>query len=189
MGLIMSEVIGYIRVSSKEQTVENQKLELAKVYNIDRWFADEAVSGTVKAIQRDSMSKLLGYIRDGDTVVVTAIDRLGRDTIDVLETFEAIKEKGASLISQREGFNLSTPTGEAMMTIMAAMAKLERSNMLERQMAGIKRAKSEGVKFGRKHKVNPIEIAEWRSDNEASIKQTAEHFHISPATVKRACQS
>lgn len=185
----MSEVIGYARVSSRDQTIENQKQELEKVYKIDRWFSDEATSGTVKARERDGMSQMLGYVREGDMVVTAAIDRLGRDTIDVLETVEAIKEKGASLISQREGFDLSTPTGEAMLTIMAAMAKLERANMLERQMAGIQRAKAEGVKFGRKHKADPIEIAKWRSDNDASIKQTAEHFGISAATVKRACRA
>lgn len=185
----MSEVIGYVRVSSKDQTIENQKQELEKVYRIDRWFSDEAISGTVKAKERDGMTKLLAYVRDGDKVVTSAIDRLGRDTIDVLETVEGIKAKGASLMSEREGFDLSTPTGEAMLTIMAAMAKLERSNMLERQMAGILRAKAEGVKFGRKHKADPARVAKWRSDNDASIKQTAEHFDISPATVKRACKA
>ena len=185
----MSEVIGYVRVSSKEQSVENQKQELEKVYKINRWFSDEAISGTVKAKERNGMVQLLEYVREGDTVITTAIDRLGRDTIDVLETVEAIKRKGASLISQREGFDLSTPTGEAMLTIMAAMAKLERANMLERQMAGIKRAKAEGVKFGRRPKADPVEIAMWRFTNDASIKQTAEHFDISPATVKRACRA
>ena len=77
-------------------------------------------------------------------MIVAAIDRLGRDTIDVLETVEALKLKGVTVISMREGFDLGTPIGKCMLTMLAAVADLERSNIKARQMAGIARAKAQG---------------------------------------------
>jgi len=183
----MSHVYGYVRVSTNDQTVENQKQEISNSHKVQRWFEDSGVSGSIKANDRKGMNELMITAFKGDTVIVSAIDRLGRDTIDVLKTVEAFEKKGVKVVSLREGFDLSTPTGKAMLTIIASLAKLEKDNLLERQMSGIKRAKSEGVKFGRKVKVEGAKVAKWRSENNASIKQTALHFDISPATVKRHC--
>ena len=93
--------VGYVRVSTKEQGVEAQQHKLAQKFNIEKWFADNGVSGTVKAKERPGFSALLDYIREGDTLVVPAIDRLGRNTIDVLETVEAFKAKGVKVVSRR----------------------------------------------------------------------------------------
>ena len=134
------------------------------------------------------MAQLLAYVREGDTVIVTAIDRLGRNTIDVLTTVETLKAKGASLVSMREGFDLATPAGEFMLTMLAAVAKLERANIKARQMAGIERARSEGKNLGREKVIDDATVAQWRHDNSASIKATAGYFGISTASVKRACQ-
>jgi DNA invertase Pin-like site-specific DNA recombinase len=130
---------------------------------------------------------LVAYVRRGDTLVVSAVDRLGRDTLDVLHTVEALQAKGVSIISKREGFDLSTPIGKAMLTMLAAVAELERSNIKARQMAGIERAKAEGKALGREKTINDAQVSEWRKTNSASIKATAEHFNISVASVKRAC--
>lgn len=121
-------------------------------------------------------------------VVVVAIDRLGRNTIDVLTTVEALKAKGVSLVSMREGFDLATSAGEFMLTMLAAVAKLERENIKARQMAGIERARAEGKNLGREKVINDEEVRQWRHANSASIKATAEHFSISTASVKRAFQ-
>jgi DNA invertase Pin-like site-specific DNA recombinase len=128
-------------------------------------------------------------VSKGDTLIVPAVDRLGRDTIDVLGTVEALLGKDVSIISLREGFDLSTSIGKAMFTMLAAVAELERSNIKARQMAGIARAKSAGKALGREKTINDVEVAVWRKDNSASISATAQQFGISVASVKRACRA
>lgn len=185
----MSSVIGYIRVSTSDQSTDSQKHEIEKCHRVDKWFSDDAVSGAIKAYKRSGFSELLRYVREGDTVVVYAIDRLGRDTVDVLNTVEALQKEGVAILSIREGFDLSTPIGKAMLTMLTAMAELERSNIKARQMAGIERARAEGKALGRTPTINQAAVAAWRRDHSASIRQTAEHFGISPASVKRACSA
>lgn len=181
--------IAYVRVSTEDQSTGTQRACIEERHKVDRWFCDEATSGAIKAKGRKGLSELLSYVREGDTVIVYAIDRLGRNTIDVLETVEALGSKGVAVLSLREGFDMSTPMGKAMLTMLSAMAELERSNIKERQMQGIKRAKAEGKALGREKIINDSDVALWRQENSASIKATALHFGISPASVKRACQA
>lgn len=181
--------IGYIRVSTTEQSTDAQRHSLGELYSVDRWFEDAGVSGAVKALERPGFAALVAYVRQGDTIVVSAVDRLGRDTIDVLSTVQTLQAKGVSIISKREGFDLSTSMGKAMLTMLAAVAELERSNIKARQMAGIARAKAEGKALGRVKSIPDAEVAAWRAEHSASIKQTAEQFGISVASVKRACAS
>jgi len=89
----------------------------------------------------------------------------------------------------REGFDLATPAGKLMLTMLAAVAELERENLKARQLAGLERARAEGKHLGRKKSVDDAAVAAWRAANSASIKATAEHFDISAASVKRACAS
>ncbi|BAN54194.1 MULTISPECIES: recombinase family protein [Pseudomonas] len=180
-------IIGYVRVSTGEQSVAAQKHSM-RAHAIDKWFEDSGVSGAVPALERPGCAAMLAYAREGDTVVVAAVDRLGRDTIDVLSTVEALQAKAVSVISVREGFDLSTEIGRFMLAMLAAVAKLERSNIKARQMAGIEKARSEGKALGRKATVDPVEVSTWRRENSASIAQTAEQFGISTATVKRCCR-
>jgi|TARA_R110000851_G_scaffold176026_1_gene322559 DNA invertase Pin-like site-specific DNA recombinase len=184
----MSAIIAYTRVSTDEQTINAQRHTIENRHKVDKWFSDEATSGAIKAKDRKGFGQLLSYVREGDTVVVYAIDRLGRDTIDVLETVEKLKAKGVAVVSIREGFDLSTPMGKAMLTMLAAMAELERSNIKARQMAGIERARAKGKNLGREKVIDDAAVAQWRKENSASIKATAEHFGISTASVKRACR-
>ena len=184
----MSSVIAYVRVSTDDQTTENQRRVVEARYNIAKWFVEEGVSGSIPASQRPAMRALLAYVREGDTVVVTAIDRLGRNTIDVLNTVEYLKAKKVTVVSMREGFDLATSAGKFMLTMLAAVAELERENIKARQMAGIERARAEGKNLGREKVINDAEVRQWRQANCASIKATAEHFGISTASVKRAFQ-
>ena len=181
-------VIGYLRVSTGEQSIGAQRHSIEQTHKVETWFADEGVSGAVKALQRPGFAELFKFIRKGDTLIVPAVDRLGRNTIDVLNTVEALQGKGVSIISLREGFDLSTPIGKAMLTMLAAVAELERSNIKTRQMAGIAKAKAEGKALGREKTIDDAAVAIWRKKNSASIKLTAEHFGISLASVKRACR-
>lgn len=184
----MSSVIAYVRVSTDDQTNENQRRLIGDRYKVSKWFEEDGVSGSIPARQRPAMSALLAYVREGDTVVVNAVDRLGRDTIDVLSTVESLKAKKVSLVSMREGFDLATPAGKLMLTMLAAVAELERENIKARQMAGIERARAEGKNLGREKVIDDEEVRQWRQANSASIKATAEHFGISTASVKRAFQ-
>lgn len=185
----MSSIIAYVRVSTEDQTTENQRRAISERYKVSKWFADNGISGAILSSQRPELSKLIEYVRDGDTVVVVAIDRLGRNTIDVLTTVEALTLKGVSVISLREGFDLGTPVGKAMLAMLAAMAELERENIKARQMAGLLRAKAEGKALGRTKEIDDAAVAKWRMDNQASIKVTAAQFGISTASVKRACSA
>lgn len=187
IGCPMSAVIAYLRVSTDDQTCENQRRQIEERFKVGKWFTEEGVSGSVLAASRPAMSALLAYAREGDTVVVVAIDRLGRNTIDVLGTVEALQAKGVSVVSLREGFDLSTACGKLMLTMMAAFSQLERENMKARQLAGLERARAEGKALGRTKTIDDAEVAQWRSTNSASIAQTAAHFGISVASVKRAC--
>ena len=182
-------VIAYTRVSTDDQTCENQRRAIEARYNVTKLFSDDGVSGAIAASQRPAMASLLAYVREGDAVVVAAIDRLGRDTIDVLTTVEALKKKGVSVVSMREGFDLATDAGKLMLTMLAAVAELERANMKARQFAGLERARAEGRNLGRKKAIDDGAVAAWREAQtpKASIKATAEHFGISIASVKRAC--
>ncbi len=187
----MSATIAYARVSSNGQSVAAQRHSINQRYNVsdDGWFTDEATSGTTKALHRKGFSALFSYARKGDIVVVSAIDRLGRSTIDVLETVEALKSKGITVISMREGFDLSSPTGKLMLTLLAGVAELERENIRARQMAGIEKAKADGRKLGAPKKHDDLAIAAWRKETGSSIAATAEHWKVSIATVKRACRT
>jgi len=184
----MTATIAYVRVSTDDQTTEAQRHAISQRFNVSEWFSDEATSGATKALQREGFKALHAYARKGDTVVVAAIDRLGRDTIDVLETVEALKAKGITVVSMREGFDLSSPVGKAMLTMLAAVAELERANIKARQMAGIERARAQGNKLGAPKVIDDQAVAVWRKENEASIADTAKHWGISTAAVKRACR-
>ncbi|MCQ0758083.1 recombinase family protein [Klebsiella pneumoniae] len=181
----MTTTIGYVRVSTSDQTIENQKQQIKEAgYHISKWYVDEAVSGSVRAVERSGFNELLNYVREGDTLVVVGIDRLGRNTIDVLSTVETLQAKGVKVISLREGFDLSTPVGKAMLTMMAGLASLEKDLIAERRTAGIKRAQSEGVHCGRPNKVTPEQVQELVSSG-LSPKEIQKELGISKATFYR----
>ncbi|PMY72469.1 MULTISPECIES: recombinase family protein [Pseudomonas] len=184
----MTAILAYLRVSTDDQSTEAQRHTISQRYNVAEWFSDEATSGASKALQRKGFEALYAYARKGDTVVVAAIDRLGRDTIDVLESVEALKVKGVTVVSMREGFDLSSPVGKAMLTMLAAVAELERTNIKARQMAGIQRARAHGKKLGAPKVIDDKAVAAWRSERRASIADTAKQWCISTAAVKRACR-
>lgn len=181
----MTSIIGYVRVSTNEQTVENQKQQIAEAgYQVSKWYCDEATSGSVRAAEREGFGDLLNYVREGDTLIVVGIDRLGRNTIDVLSTVETLQAKGVKVISLREGFDLSTPVGKLMLTMMAGLASLEKDLIAERRTAGIKRAKSEGVHCGRPNKVTREQVQGLISCG-LSPKDIQKELGISKATFYR----
>jgi len=183
----MTATIAYTRVSTADQDTAAQFQTIEQTYRVDHHYTDEATSGTIKALKRPGFAALFKYVREGDTVIVPAIDRLGRSTVDVLETVEALQAEGVRLVSMREGFDLGTPAGKLMLTMLAGVGELERENLRQRQREGIETGKAQGKHMGRPRAADPAEVARWRRDNDASISETARAFGVSKASVTRAC--
>ncbi len=148
------QIIGYARVSSVDQ---NEARQLQALGEVDRLFT-EKVSG--KNTNRAALQELLTYVRDGDTVRVQSPDRLARSTTDLLGLAQTLKNKGVALeFVDNPSLNTDTPQGEFMLTILAAVAQLERSVILERQAEGIALAKQRGV-YDKAPKLNPQQVQE-----------------------------
>lgn len=125
--------IGYIRVSTKEQNTTRQEL-LMQDLGVEKVYI-EKISG--KNTNREQLKEMLGYIREGDVVVVESISRFARNTKDLLELIEILDKKKVNFISKKETINTSTPQGKFILTLFGAMAELEREYTLDRQKEGI----------------------------------------------------
>ena len=149
----MSRVFAYCRVSTIEQHTENQISEIKSAgFNIDcHRIIEEKVSGSVAALKRNEFSRLIDRLEKGDILVVTKIDRLGRNTIDVRQTVELLDEIGVKVhCLALGGVDLTSSSGKMTMTLLSAVAEFEKDLLVERTMAGIDRARASGKKFGRK---------------------------------------
>lgn len=177
--------IGYVRVSTAEQHEDRQKAALEK-YNIDRWFC-EKVSG--KNIQdRPELKALLDYVREGDTVYVEDFSRLARSTQDLLSIVKQLHQKKAQLVSAKEQFDTTTPTGEMMLTMIAAINQFERQTILERQAEGIAIAKKRGIYKGRKRiKIKEFEkyYKEYKNREIPTKTALAKRLGVSRPTLDR----
>ena len=137
-------LVGYARVSTVGQSLDTQLQALAECSTIFQ----EKVSGARD--DRPQLAQLLNFVREGDVVLVTKLDRLARNTRHLLEISEYLQSKRVALRILNLGINTSTPTGKLMLTMIGAIATFERELMLERQAEGIELAKQRGVYKGRK---------------------------------------
>ncbi len=186
--------IAYYRVSTEGQSIESQRNALGGSF--DKEFTDEGVSGATRAIDRPGFADLLSYVREGDTVSVTAIDRLGRDALDVQGVVRDLIGKGVIIDVQGLG-PIAKGVGELVVAVLAQIADMERVRIKERCDAGRAAAKASLAANGKTHKgktslgrppaADASAVAEWRKMNRASITKTAQEFGLSPATVKRYC--
>ena len=180
----MSTTVAYYRVSTTDQHIDNQRAEINQTYKVSKEFMDNGISGTVKAADRPGFSAMLDYLREGDTLITVDLDRLGRDSIDVQQIVSQLKDAGVNVIITRMGVDLNSDAGELLITILSKVAEMERKKMLERQRAGIERARAEGKFKGRQSTNDAVAIYQYRQDGH-SIADTASHFQVSTATVKR----
>lgn len=184
-----STVFAYGRVSTDEQTAENQLIEITKAgYAIDPryWFTDEGVSGKVPAMERPQFTKMLDKIREGELLVVSKIDRLGRDAVDVLQTVSRLQDMGVKVIVLQLGnIDLTSPAGKMMLTMLSAVAEMERSLIVERTKAGQARAWAEGKTKGRPSKTTPEQRQEIiaKLQQNISVSAVAREYGISRASV------
>ena len=186
--------IAYYRVSTEGQSIIAQRQALGRAF--DEEFRDEGLSGATLAAERPGFAKLLAYIRKGDTLHVYALDRLGRDALDVQATVRRLLEKGVTLDVHGLGA-IGRGVGELIVAVLAQIADMERQRIKERCDAGRDAARASLAATGKTHRgkaslgrppaADASEVAAWRKDQSASIAQTMAHFGISKATVSRYC--
>lgn len=143
----MTAIIGYVRTSTTEQVAgfEAQLKELSEE-GCTRIFQEQVSS----VADRPQLRACLDYLREGDTLIVTKLDRLARNTQHLLEMVQALSVKGVALRILNLSIDTGTPTGKLMLTMLGGIAEFERELMLERQREGIAKAKAEGKYKGRK---------------------------------------
>ncbi len=190
----MSHRIAYFRVSTLDQSIDAQREGLGGPF--DEEFVDEGVSGATLAAERPGFSRLLAHVRKGDTVLVWSIDRLGRDALDVQATVRHLMDKGV-LVDVRGLGVIAGDAGKIIVAVLAQMAEIERNRIRERCEAGRVAARKSLEATGKTHRgkvslgrpvaADGAQVAAWRRENGASISKTAEHFGLSPSTVKRYC--
>ena len=176
--------VGYVRVSTVAQTLDQQNAAL-EAAGVTKTFSD-TMSGAKD--DRPGLAALLDYVREGDSVVVWKLDRLGRNTLHILETAKALTDRGVTLISTTDGIDSSTAAGRMMIGVLGSLAEYERELVKER--TALKRAMSlaNGTKFGRRKKVaHPSHIATARRmkiDGHVA-KDIAKYLGVSRATLYR----
>ena len=154
----MSKVIGYCRVSiEKKQTTENQKLLILDYCHNNKLTVDEIVEVSVSS-RKDKKFRLIdetiAKLNEHDTLLVYALDRLGRSTIETLTIIEEIKNKGIKLVLIKDNIiidkNNTNPMNEMLLTMLCGFAQLERSYISERTKLGLARVRANGTQLGRK---------------------------------------
>ncbi len=143
---------GYARVSTDDQNAALQLAALKKA-GCKTIFKDEGLSGAT--MKRPALTRCLQKLREGDTLMVWKLDRLGRSLRDLITMLDALRAQGIKFCSLTEHIDTETPAGRAMWQMIGVLAELERSLITERTRAGVKAAKARGVKFGRKPKLTP----------------------------------
>lgn len=177
----------YIRTSCKTQNIETQKQEIINFgYNIDYWYVDEGISGKICAKMREEFAKMLQFIRDGETIVVAKLDRLGRDAIDILNIVNEFNNRNIKLeIVGLGSLDTTTDEGQIKLKMLSFMAEMERSLIIERTQAGLARARAEGKQLGRRSKTTDeqkVEIAH-KLLNGNSVSSLARQYEVSRATI------
>lgn len=162
------QVVGYVRVSAADQ---NEARQLEAIGGVDKLFS-EKVSGK-NIDDRKQLREMMSYVREGDGVRVKSPDRLARSTRDLLELIEQLRSKGVAVeFVDNPALNTDTPQGEFMLTILAAVAQLERATIRERQAEGIEIAKVRGV-YERAPKLTSGQIEQARARVNEGVPKAA----------------
>lgn len=189
----MSRVFAYCRVSTADQSSENQALEIRNAgFQIEpKRIVEETVSGSVAAMDRDGFRRLVDRLEAGDVLVVTKLDRLGRNAMDVRSTVEMLADAEVRVHCMAlGGVDLTSPAGKMTMAVIAAVAEFERDLLVERTQAGLSRAKAEGKKLGRPTSLSEEQLQEVRKRRlaGASLGVLANEFGVSRSAIQRAGQ-
>jgi putative DNA-invertase from lambdoid prophage Rac len=186
----MSRVFAYCRVSTTDQTTQNQNIEIkAAGFTIAaQRLIEESISGSVAAKERPGFTKLIDRMESGDILVVTKLDRLGRNAMDVRATVEQLASLGVRVhCLALGGVDLTSPAGKMTMQVISAVAEFERDLLIERTQSGINRAKAAGKQFGRPPALTRSERAAVidRLAAGTSVSELAREFKTTRQTIMR----
>lgn len=185
-----ARVFAYCRVSTSDQTTENQLREIAAAgfAVTPRRAVEETISGSVAASERPGFKKLLDKMEADDILVVTKLDRLGRNAMDVRKSVETLAELGVRVhCLALGGMDLTSPAGKMTMSVIAAMAEFERDLLIERTEAGLSRAKAQGKTFGRPWSVSAAQMESIREKlaRGFTVASLAKEYSTSRQTIMR----
>ena len=187
----MARTFAYCRVSTVEQTCENQIQEIeAAGFHIDqRRVIAETVSGSTSALERKGFRQLMDRLEWDDVLIVTKLDRLGRNAMDVRATVERLAEMQVRVhCLALGGADLTSAAGKMTMAVIAAVAEFERDLLIERTQAGLLRAKAKGRKLGRPSRLTQEqhETVRSRRSQGVSLGVLAKEFGVSRSAIQRA---
>lgn len=186
----MSRTFAYCRVSTSDQTTANQAREIQGAgFAVEpHRTICETISGSVAAMERKGFTALLGKLERNDVLIVTKLDRLGRNAMDVRATVERLDGMGVRVhCLALGGVDLTSAAGKMTMQVLNAVAEFERDLLIERTNAGISRAKAEGKTFGRPSALSADQQKEVRDliSQGTSVAQIAKQFSTSRQTIMR----
>jgi len=179
-------VVGYARVSTVGQSLDVQ-LDKLTSRGCDKIYSDKK-SGTTA--DRPELINCLDYVRDGDKLVITKLDRLARSTLHLTQIAEQLRQKGVELEVIDQQIDTSTPTGKLLFNMLASIAEFETEIRKERQLEGIAKAKSKGTRFGAKAKLSDEQVEQLKLDkaNNIPVSVLIQKYGISKASVYRLAQ-
>ncbi len=186
----MSRVFAYCRVSTADQTTENQLQEIAAAgfaVASNRVVA-ETVSGSTAAMERNGFARLVDRLETGDVLIVTKLDRLGRNAMDVRATVEKLAQEGVRVhCLALGGVDLTSAAGKMTMGVINAVAEFERDLLIERTQSGLSRAKAQGKALGRPPALTAEQQAVVRAKRAegSSLGALAKEFRVSRAAIQR----
>src|SRR5215218_7326496 len=177
-------LIGYARISTQDQTLAPQRDALEKV-GCEKIFTDR-VSSTKE--ERKGLTEALSHLREGDTLVVWRLDRLGRSLRHLIDTITALGERGVGFKSLQENIDTTTSGGKLVFHIFGSMAEFEREIIRERTLAGLASARSRGRKGGRPQPISDKEMQKVRelyNSNSLPVEDIRRRFNITRMTLHR----
>lgn len=186
----MARTFAYCRVSTSDQTTDNQVREIEVAgFTVDtKRVVSETVSGSIAAMERKGFARLVDRLEDGDVLIVTKLDRLGRNAMDVRATVDRLAEEGIRVhCLALGGVDLTSPAGRMTMGVIAAVAEFERDLLIERTQSGLARAKASGKALGRPQALTKDQqqaIIEKRRQG-LSLGVLAKEFSVSRAAIQR----
>lgn len=187
----MTRAFSYCRVSTADQTTDNQvrEIEAAGFAVEPHRVVTETVSGSVAAMERKGFRKLTERLEKGDVLIVTKLDRLGRNAMDVRSTIEALALTGVRVhCLALGGVDLTSPAGRMTMSVIAAVAEFERDLLIERTQSGLDRARAAGKTLGRPSALTGEQQAAIRASRAqgVSLGTLAAEYGVSRAAIQRA---
>lgn len=176
-------LIGYARVSTQDQNLDMQ-LDALNAYGCTRIYEDKQ-SGK-NALSRPALQRMLEVVREGDTVIVYKLDRLGRSTKDLIQIVNDLKEAGVGFVSLSENIDTTTAQGQLIFTVFAALAEFERNVISERTKAGLEAARARGRKGGRRYELNAKQrqmVVDLYEAKNMTLQAIADQFNVSSRTI------